>query len=69
MKNSIIIILVSLCLWKVEINAQSRIGFKIGYSYTDFNGIVNDPYKFGTFGIPMEFAISKKLGLLITPSY
>jgi len=41
----------------------------MGYAYTDFNEIINDPYKFVTFGIPMEFAISKKLGLLVTPYY
>lgn len=73
MKNKIIlkiIFILSISLtFQKHIEAQTHIGIKLGYSNSDFTGLINESFNFLSFGIPIEFNFSEEFSVRVTPSY
>jgi len=42
---------------------------KLGYSNSDFTGLINESFNFLSFGIPIEFNFSEEFSVRVTPSY
>jgi len=41
----------------------------LGYSNSDFTGLINESFNFLSFGIPIEFNFSEEFSVRVTPSY